>query len=292
MKITETCVPCLIKRIIFEANLSTNNIDKKNKAITEALRILSNEYDTNNVSSTIATHVHHRVYEILEDMDPYGSLKEKSNNIALSLIKKADELIKKDQDPLKMSMLCAIAGNTMDFGIEGGNSKPEVLAETFELLIKEGLGYDDSGILKNLLSKSKNIIIFTDNCGEIVFDKLLFRELRYAYPNLHSTLVVKGEPVLSDATMKDAVDFDLASVVDEVFTTGCFAVGVDFDQLPPLARERLDVSDLIICKGMANFEAFSETTYSPIAYLLRSKCRPIADAMDVPLNKNIIKVYQ
>jgi uncharacterized protein with ATP-grasp and redox domains len=92
--------------------------------------------------------------------------------------------------------------------------------------------------------------------------------------------------------MKDAEALGFSSVVDEIFTTGCFAVGVDFSQLPPLVTERLDQADLIICKGMANFEAFSETSYAPVAYLLRSKCDPIADAMQVPRNKNIVKVYQ
>jgi uncharacterized protein with ATP-grasp and redox domains len=292
MKITETCVPCLIKRIIFEANLSTVDEEKKKQAIKEALQILAHEYNPSKVSATVATQVHKRVYDILEDNDPYDSLKQESNKIAQSLISKANALIKKARDPLKMSMICSIAGNTMDYGIEGGSSTPQSLAHSFESIVQDGLGYDDLDILQDILSKSKNIILFTDNCGEIVFDKLLCRELRYTYPDIHIILVVKGEPVLSDATIKDAEDLDFGSVVDEIFTTGCFAVGVDFSQLPPLVTQRLDDADLIICKGMANYEAFSETSYRPIAYLLRSKCEPIASAMNVPQNKNIIKVYR
>ena len=291
MKITETCVPCLIKRIIFEANLSTADEEKKKRTIKEALRVLAIEFDPSKASSSVATRVHKRAYEILEDIDPYESLKHESNRIAQSLINKAEDLIKKSNDPLKMSMICSIAGNSMDYGIEGGSSTPRSLAHSFESIVQDGLGYDDMNQLEKLLSKSTNIILFTDNCGEIVFDKLLCRELRYAYPKIHITVVVKGEPILSDATIQDAEDLDFGSVVDEIFTTGCFAVGVDFSQLPPLVSQRLDDADLIICKGMANFEAFSETSYRPIAYLLRSKCEPIASAMHVPQHKNIIKVY-
>ena len=38
-------------------------------------------------------------------------------------------------------------------------------------------------------------------------------------------------------------------------------------------------------------EAFSETNYHPIAYLLRTKCTAIANSMNIPINKNAIKVY-
>jgi hypothetical protein len=183
-------------------------------------------------------------------------------------------------------------GNTLDFGIDGASKDPAELTDLLEYSVKEDLGFDDAETLKHILSKSKRVLLFTDNCGEIVFDKLLCRELKLFNPHLLITLVVKGEPVLSDATMKDAVDLGFEGVVDELLTTGCFAVGVDFSKLPPKVSERLDQADLIMCKGMANFESFSEKKFVPIAYLLRTKCQPIADAMQVPENKNIIKVYQ
>ena len=35
--------------------------------------------------------------------------------------------------------------------------------------------------------KSKNVVLFTDNCGEIVFDKILCRELNNFNPNIFLT---------------------------------------------------------------------------------------------------------
>lgn len=291
MKITPTCVPCLIKRIIFEADQSTNDRKKKTKVIRLACQLLGKDYDPTKVSAHVATRIHRQVYDLLGTDDPYADLKEKSNRLALSLLPRVDELIKQADDPLQMSMICSIVGNTLDFGIDGASKDPNELTALLESSVKEGLGYDDTATLKNILAKSKRVLLFTDNCGEIVFDKLLCRELKLFNPDLTISLVVKGEPVLSDATMKDAVNLGFENVVDELFTTGCFAVGVDFSELPPKVSERLHQTDLIICKGMANFESFSETTYAPIAYLLRTKCQPIADAMQVPVDKNIIKVY-
>jgi uncharacterized protein with ATP-grasp and redox domains len=134
-------------------------------------------------------------------------------------------------------------------------------------------------------------MLFTDNCGEIVFDKILCRELKRFNPALRITAVVKGEPVLSDATKKDAEEIRLSEEVDELFTTGCFAVGVDFQRLPAEVLRALKQADLFIVKGMANYESFSETRYKPVVYMLRTKCNVIARSMQLPRDISVIKIY-
>ena len=105
------------------------------------------------------------------------------------------------------------------------------------------------------------------------------------------TLVVKGEPILSDATREDAEKLSFREVVDEIMDTGTFAVGLDIENMPENLRKNLEETDLIICKGMANYEVFSETSYRPIAYLLRTKCEPIARSLGVETNINILKLF-
>ena len=292
MKIQTQCVPCLLKRIIFEAELSTKNPKIKTKVIRNACKVISDLYDPNGCSATIATEVHRMVYETLGEDDPYKDLKNKSNKVAISLVPKVEKLIEESNDPLKMSMLCSIVGNTMDFGIEGVSTHPEKLKDIFEEKVDDGLGYDGSARLKKLLKKSKNVLLFTDNCGEIVFDKILCRELKKFNQKMFLTLVVKGKPILSDATIEDAEKIYFEDVVDKILTTGCFAVGVDFNKIPSELNNKFKQVDLIICKGMANYESFSETNYRPIAYLMRTKCEPIARSMNVPVNINAIKLYE
>jgi len=292
MKIQTECVPCLIKRIVFESKQSTDNEELISKTIKNSITELAKQYDPNKCSASIATKVHKVAYETLGDNDPYKKLKEMSNKVAKTLVPTAEKHIKNSDDPLKTSMICSIIGNLMDFGIEGATNKPELLLDTFEKSIEEGLGYDDYDKLKKLLSKSKRVLLFTDNCGEVVFDKILCRELKKAYPKINLTLVVKGEKILSDATMEDAIDLGFDEVVDKILTTGCFAVGLDFDKLPKELEKALKDSDLIICKGMANYEAFSETNYKPIAYLMRTKCNAIATSIGVPINISAIKVFK
>ena len=292
MKIQTECVPCLIKRIIFEMEQSTKDPKIRTKVIRNACKVLSKLYDPNECSATIATKVHEIAYETLGDDDPYRDLKNLSNKIAQSLIPRVEELIKKSDDPLKNSMICSIVGNTMDFGIEGSSSHPEALIDTFEEMIDKGLGYDDILKVEGLLKRSKRVMLFADNCGEIVFDKILCRELKKFNPNMFLTIVVRGEPIISDATIEDVEELQFREVVDEILTTGCFAIGVDFKRLPPSLEKALERTDMIICKGMANYEAFSETDYRPIAYLLRTKCTAIAKSMNLPLDINAVKLYQ
>jgi uncharacterized protein with ATP-grasp and redox domains len=292
MKIQPECVPCLLKRILFEAELSTTDAKRRTKALRAACKLLSELYDPSECSATIATKVHQAVYAALGDNDPYASLKETSTDVALSLVPKVTSLCADSQDPLRTSMVCAIIGNVLDFGIEGSGIHPRMLEEVFDRLYAEGLGHDDYPLLRRRLMHARRVVLCTDNCGEIVFDKLMCAELKRFRPDLHITAIVKGAAVLSDATQHDAKMLKFDEVVDELFTTGCFCVGVDFLRLPAKAGTALGHADIILSKGMANYESFSETSYRPVAYLLRTKCGAIARAMKLPQNISAIQVVE
>lgn len=286
MKIKPRCIPCLLNRILFEAEQVTNNRAIQEKVMLKSMDILRKEYGDRS-SVEIATKVHQAAYQILGTRDPYKKLKERSNRIALKMISKAERLIENSDDPIKAAAICSIIGNLIDFGIEGSISSPEKLEEEFDNFFEEGLGWNDLPEIKKLLKG--DILFFADNCGEIVFDKILCRELKKY--DIHLTLVVKGEPILTDATYEDAKLFNFDDVVDEILTTEGFAVGIDFDSSDYLL-DRLENANLIICKGMGNYEAFSETKYKPIAYFLRTKCKTVAEDIGLPMNINAVKLFE
>ena len=292
MKIQTQCIPCLLKRIIFETELITYDPDLKNNVIRNVCKILSKYYNHNINSAELATKVHKIAYETLGEKDPYKKLKKQSNKIALSLLTQIKKIIKESNDPLKMSILISIVGNNLDFGIEGASSHPNDLKKIFNKSIKDGLGYDDTEKFKKIIKNSKKVLFFSDNCGEIVFDKILLQELKKYNKNIHLTLIVKGLPILSDATLEDAEELGFRQIVDEIYTTNCFAVGINFKKISKLLNEKLEKADIIICKGMANYESFSDTNYKPIVYFLRTKCNSIANSMNIPINVNAVKLYE
>ncbi len=287
MKIRAKCVPCLLGRTLYETYLVDPS--KALKVMEEACRLIG-KYDLeNSCSATVATEVHGATYSILSTKDPYKMIKDRCNQTALSILPKAEKLIKNSEDKLQSAMLCSIVGNVLDFGISSSPENPEKLIVEFDKLYSEGLVVDDTDKIRTYLKKGGKVLYFTDNCGEIVFDRLLCREIKKF--NVHLTLVVKGQPILTDATLEDVHKFGIEKVVDDVLTTGCFAVGVDFDRLPKDLLNALENTDLIISKGMANYETLSETNYKPIAHLLRTKCEPVAEDMGLKTNINVVKIY-
>ena len=286
MKMKPRCVPCLLQRVLFETMLVGRDTNIQREVLLQSMKIIVREYD-NHSSAHVATKVHQKAYHIMDSVDPYRELKKKSNQVAKKLLPHAQALIAESNDPLQAAVLCSIVGNTIDFGIEGSASSPQELEHFFEESFHQGLGYSDLNRIRGLLNG--DIVLFTDNCGEIVFDGLLCKELKKY--DIHLTVVVKGAPILTDATIEDALYAGLDRIADELLTTGGFAIGVDFNHLSPIIVKKLQSATLLICKGMANYEAFSETNYRPIVYFLRAKCQSIAEDMGVPLHSNAVKFY-
>jgi uncharacterized protein with ATP-grasp and redox domains len=155
--------------------------------------------------------------------------------------------------------------------------------------VDEGLGRDDSDLLEELLVPGAKVAYLTDNCGEIVFDQILLEELRERGCTV--TLVVKGDPILTDATRKDVEELELEAMVDRVVDTGPLAVGVDLTTVPVGTRRAIEDSDMVISKGMANLESLSDSDIRPIAYLLRTKCDPVAGTVGEAKDINVVVLF-
>lgn len=285
---TPECVPCLIRRVLFEAEEIDG--DTAVEAVRNASEMLGVLFGEDVCSATVATQVHKATYEILGTKDPYKALKRKSNEVGLSLYPAAERFVKKSKNPLRDSFLCSIVGNVLDFGIGTGYDDPSRLKKEFGNLLSEGLGHDDTPRIKSILKKAEQIIYLGDNCGEIVLDRLALKELKKFDVDL--TLVVKEEPILTDATKKDISGLGMEMLVDRIVEAPGFAVGVDIDSLGGPFGKMLRDADLIIAKGMANFESLSETDLGPIAYLLRTKCSPVARAMGLKKDINAVKLFE
>lgn len=288
MRMSPECVPCLIRRVLFE----TMEVDpsKSVETVKYASAALGRLFGDDVCSAVVATEVHRGVYDLLGDDDPYEDLKRKSNEIALELYPSAERFVSRSKDKLRASFLCAVVGNVMDFGIGTGFDHPDTLRKEFKSLLDEGLGHDDTAMMKGLLKKGAKVAYLLDNCGEVVFDRLALKQLKRL--GVIVTLVVKEEPILTDVTMKDIKGLGMEELVDRVVEAPGFAVGIDLASVEGAFGDMLRGQDLVIAKGMANFEALSETDISPIAYLLRTKCTPVADNMRLEKDINAVKLFR
>lgn len=286
MRMTPECVPCLIRRVLFEAEEAGGSSSVE--AVRNAAEMLGEAFGDKVCSATVATEVHRETYRIIGSKDPYKALKRRSNEIALELYPEAERFVKRSRDTLRAAFLCSIVGNVLDFGIGTGYDDPARLKKEFKHLLAEGLGHDDTPKVRKLLEKAQRIVYLGDNCGEIVLDRLALREIGRSGADI--TLVVKQEPILTDATMKDIRGLGMEKLVDRIVEVPGFAVGIDQKALDGAFGRMLEEADIVIAKGMANFESLSETDIAPVAYLLRTKCAPVARAMGIRKDINAVRL--
>ncbi len=286
MKTHPRCAPCLLSRVQFEAELSTNDISLQKKAVLAGIDVLR-KYLADGASAThLSTKIHREAYRVLGDIDPYREKKRQSNVAAAKLLSFARGFVT-EKDSFRRAVLASVVGNSFDFGVLGFEAEREIVKETMIRQFERGLDVDDTEKMKSLLG---NVVYLADNCGEIIFDTLVFEEITKLGGRI--TLAVRGEPILNDVTMKEVKEFGFDRMVDRVLTTGSNAIGVCLKEAPPELVEALGNASLIISKGMANYETMSEYDFRPIAYLLKTKCDSVAEAMGLSRNMNVARVEE
>ena len=134
--------------------------------------------------------------------------------------------------------------------------------------------------LQEDIAKAKSIVYLTDNCGEIVLDKLLMAEIANRNPNATITAVVRGADVLNDATVVDAAQVKLEEVA-KIMSNGSDIAGTFIDEISDEARTLLEEADVILAKGQANFETMQECGLNAY-YIFMCKCEMFAKRFGVP----------
>ena len=209
----------------------------------------------------------------------YEEIKRYYNDIMLAHEEQVKNKIKQSEDPIKTAIQYAMIGNYIDFGARI-NVNEEQLAELLnnpEQFIVNENQYKELTID---LSKAKKLVYLTDNCGEIVMDKLLIGQFQKKYPDLEVTVLVRGEEVINDATMEDAVQIDLNKMA-RVIPNGTDIAGTWLEELSEEARLVLEGADVIISKGQGNFETLRKCGLN-IYYIFLCKCNLFANTFNVP----------
>lgn len=216
-------------------------------------------------------------YGIVND---FAALKSYFNNLMLSHENEIEFKIESSNNSLKSAVKYAMAGNFIDFG-----AMEKVDEEKLEerLDSAESLEIDNSQFkrFENDIKNSKNIVYLTDNCGEIVLDKLLIKQILKTNSNVKIDVIVRGKPVLNDCTIEDAKLVRLDKVVD-IIGNGSAVAGTVLDKISPDAKKIIDNADVIISKGQGNFETLHHCGKN-IYYLFLCKCKLFAERFGVEM---------
>lgn len=204
-----------------------------------------------------------------EQAEDYAEIKHDFNSLMLTLEKSLEEKIRKSSDPLETALLYARIGNYIDFAALSNVDKDTVMS-LIEAENKEALDPQEYTHFCQDLMNASSLVYLTDNCGEIVMDKLVIRILKEQYPDLDITVVVRGFPVVNDATMEDAEETGLTSIV-KVIGNGAGVAGTWLPGINQETKELLYTADLILAKGQGNFETLNDCGLN-IYYLFLCKC--------------------
>ena len=192
------------------------------------------------------------------------------------------------RERFKKACLCAIVGNVMEFDIPGHNFTFNTLTKNFREAAKD-LVVDDVDKVYELAKKARGVLFLADNAGEIVFDTLLVEQLKNM--GLTVTYVVKGGPVINNATLEDVEFSGMNNLADNISTTGTDAVGLLQKEVSPEFLKVYHDAELVFAKGMGYAETLTEYKLTKPHFLLfRTKCNPVANYFCAPRNKNIAKL--
>jgi len=207
------------------------------------------------------------------DIDGYYiALKKQFNALMLSMEQDIEADIISSADPLKRAMQYAMTGNYIDFAaVKNVNEKTlrELIANCADVNVDEG----SYAAFTRELASAKTLLYISDNCGEIVMDKLLIRCLQRLYPGLEISLLVRGGIAQNDATLEDAEEVGLSAMV-KVIGSGRAVTGTPIDGrlcVDESVKRLIADSDICIAKGQGNFECMCGCGWN-VYYMFLCKC--------------------
>ena len=271
------CYPCVLRQAIEAAHMAQASPIEQRKIVNQTLDILR-ELPDGATPPEIGAQVHEIVRKITKHPDPYSKVKQEATTMALAMLPKLRAIIQSAPDQLEAAVRLSIAGNVIDFG-----PKPDYdLWQEVEQALAQEFAIDDLHLLREYLPAAQSILLIGDNAGETVFDQLLIETLLKTV-----TYVVRGGSVLNDATLADAHAAGIDQVA-EIIDQGTRVPGVILASSPPDFQARFKAADLILAKGMGNYETLSEVQ-GPIFFLLKVKCPVISRDVGAPVGRIIVK---
>ena len=277
MKVSAECMHCLVKR---QADNIKKYPDEEKKAayLGKVLGIIAN-HAAEEPAPVLLSHIG-RLHEAYFGK-PFSFEELKQGYNAMMLEKEAEirEKITQAAAPLALALRFAQIGNFIDFGAMDSVDDAKLMefleqAETLPLLEDTYQSFTED------LKTAKKLVYLTDNCGEVVLDKLLMETIKQTAPHLEITIIVRGEPVLNDATMEDALQVRLETC-GKVIPNGTNIAGTYIPWISAEARQVMEEADMLISKGQGNFESLHGCGLN-IYYLFLCKCQWFMERFGLP----------
>ncbi|MGI6151670.1 MAG: damage-control phosphatase ARMT1 family protein [Christensenellales bacterium] len=280
MKINSRCILCQISslgKVLAGMDLTE---EQRLSIVQDMLRHYANcDADMPSPEAYIAPW--ERIVAENDGIDPMLDAKRADDELGLSLLPMIQREIGAAEDKFDTAMRYAIAANIMD-------PMPQHHGMTMDEVLKTSantpLFVDDSKELVERLKKAEKILYLTDNAGEIAVDRLFIEtmyRLGITTPD-KVTVAVRGHAANNDATMEDAERVGMTGIA-KVIGNGDNTMGVLLHRCSEEFKEAVYAADVIVSKGMGNFECLHDWRDKPVFYLFITKCETVAELSGSPV---------
>ncbi|MBD3325216.1 DUF89 family protein, partial [candidate division KSB3 bacterium] len=193
MKARIECVLCQQQQALRVVRLATDDHALHETVLRQVLSHLATIPWTDD-PMTMSQGVYALINKATGNPDPYNALKSRSNREILALYPELQHQIRTSDDPLLTACKFAVAGNIMDFGAHAAFN----VQETIDHVLQTDFAINAYPRLKTDLESASSVLLFADNAGELVFDKLLLETMLAQTPLKRLTVVVKEFPIIND----------------------------------------------------------------------------------------------
>ncbi len=271
------CIPCILNKYLDKVPAGTDESTRLAYA-RQVLTLVANMADKASAPEIVAevTAVKNALFGYKDD---FGALKAYYNDLMLSWEADFAAAIAEADDSLAMAVRFAMLGNYIDFGAMDSVDEERLRRIPADAAAIQ-LPTEEYGRFCEELAAAERLVYLTDNCGEVVMDKLLLAEIRRRFPSLAVQVLVRGEAVLNDATEADARRVGLDAVAP-VTGNGTGIAGTCLHLLPTDKRQLVEQADVIIAKGQGNLETLMGCGLN-VYYLFLCKCGMFATRFGVP----------
>lgn len=181
---------------------------------------------------------------------------------------------------LDWAVRMAILGNVIDYGSQHSFDFKSANFDFKNLVF----AHYDIQAFQEKLTHSHTLLYLADNAGENIFDEILLRALKTLYPHLHIYYAVRGEPIINDLTLKDLFH-PLAQNIQKYCTlldSGVRSPGFVYEDSNAQTQTIYNNADVILAKGMGNFECLHTQNDERLFLLFKVKCDVVAACCGAP----------
>jgi uncharacterized protein with ATP-grasp and redox domains len=212
------------------------------------------------------------ISKIVGKDDIYEEKKIESTKRAFDLTKLVLEKINSAENKVDAALRAAVLGNVIDFATEVMFD----IEKEIDTIFEADFAIDDKKLFKEKLKNSKTLMVIGDNVGEHVFDKIMMEKFFDFNPKINIFYVTRGKPIINDVTVYDAKAIDIDEIA-QIVDSGVDAPGFVFDRANEETKKLFNEVDLILAKGMGNFECMESLKDERVFFLFKVKCSVVAD---------------